>query len=55
MSLAVTGFGGIAGYFGDEPESEYLRIYLRKMFDEKYEKLKENVFEGKEDKDFYDQ
>ena len=55
LSLAVTGFGEIAGYFEDEPESEYLRIYLRKMFDEKYEKLKENVFEGKEDKDFYDQ
>ncbi|KAE9554353.1 hypothetical protein FO519_002412 [Halicephalobus sp. NKZ332] len=53
ITMAINGFGGIAGYFGDEPESEFMRAYLRPMFDEKYEKVKEKVFEQEEDKDFY--
>ncbi|KAE9547318.1 hypothetical protein FO519_009470, partial [Halicephalobus sp. NKZ332] len=45
MAIAIKGFESIAGYFGDEPESEYLRAYLKPMFAREYDKIKEKFFE----------
>ena len=53
IAMAMIGFWDITGYFGDEPESEYLRAYLRQIFDERYESIKEKVFKEGEAKDFY--
>ena len=56
LDLAMNGFHIISGYFGDELESVYLRTYLMKLFQKRYDQVAEKMFTGElgKDVDFFE-
>uniref|UniRef100_A0AC35FYB5 Aminopeptidase n=1 Tax=Panagrolaimus sp. PS1159 TaxID=55785 RepID=A0AC35FYB5_9BILA len=51
LDLAMNGFHIIAGYFGDEPDALHFRKYMTKLFQKRYNKVADKIFEADSVKD----